>query len=39
MLTAIVTAASAATVFVWIYMAGAYYFTHAGSSLGIHAAA
>ncbi len=38
-LTAIVTAASAATVFVWIYMAGAYYFTHAGSSLGIHAAA
>jgi hypothetical protein len=34
----LVGAATALTAFVWIYMAGAYYFTHVGASLRIHAA-
>ena len=29
--------ASALTAFVWVYMAAAFYFTHIGASLGIHA--
>jgi hypothetical protein len=29
--------ASLVAAFIWVYMAGAYYFTHIGSSLGIHA--
>jgi Dolichyl-phosphate-mannose-protein mannosyltransferase len=31
-------ASSFVTALVWVYMAGAYYFTHVGASLGIHAA-
>jgi hypothetical protein len=30
-------AASLLSAAVWVYMAGAYYFTNAGASLGIHA--
>lgn len=38
-LLGLVTLSSALTAFVWVYMAGAYYFTHIGAALGIHAAA
>ena len=38
-LLGLVTLCSALTTFVWVYMAGAYYFTHIGAALGIHAAA
>ena len=37
-LLALVAASSALTAFVWVFMAGAYYFTNIGASLGIHAA-
>ncbi len=37
-LLALGTASSVVAALAWIYMAGAYYFTHAGASLGIHAA-
>jgi hypothetical protein len=31
-------ASSLVAALAWVYMAGAYYFTHIGASLGIHAA-
>jgi 4-amino-4-deoxy-L-arabinose transferase-like glycosyltransferase len=34
----LIAASSALCALVWVYMAGAYYFTHVGASLGIHAA-
>jgi hypothetical protein len=37
-LFAVATAITITAAFVWIYMAGAYYFTNVGASLGIHAA-
>ncbi len=37
-LAAFVVAASLVASVGWVYMAGAYYFTHVGASLGIHAA-
>lgn len=37
-LLALGTVSSAVAALAWIYMAGAYYFTHVGTSLGIHAA-
>jgi hypothetical protein len=37
-LLAIVAASSALTGAIWVYMAGAYYFTNVGAALGIHAA-
>ncbi len=37
-LLALVAGCSALSAFVWVYMAGAYYFTNVGATLGIHAA-
>jgi 4-amino-4-deoxy-L-arabinose transferase-like glycosyltransferase len=37
-LLALVGACSALSAFVWVFMAGAYYFTNIGAALGIHAA-